>query len=373
MSKIATKPPVAPRPELERFEIYKPGLSVQQIRRQLGLKNVIKLASNECALGPSKKAMSAYKKVADELFRYPESRSVDLRAVIAERFRRDIGEVIIGNGSDEIIELLAKAFLAPDDEVIVSAAAFLQYRIAAQLMGARVITVPLRGWKCNLDGMAAAITGRTKLIFLANPNNPTGTYNTVEEVGRFLSNVPERVLPVFDEAYFEFAAVNGDYPSMVLDFFKRRPIVVLRTFSKVYGLAGLRVGYGVAPEWCVTELDKIRPPFNVSVAAQAAALAALDDASHVKKAVDLNTAERARLAAELEKMGLEVVPSAANFLLFKVEPKTGFWVFEEMLRKGIIARSVDEYGLPGHMRVTVGRPSENKKFLEALREVLGKP
>jgi histidinol-phosphate aminotransferase len=373
MSNTIIKAPVAPRPELGNFEVYKPGLSIQEIRRQLGLKKVIKLASNECALGPSKKAVSAFKKVADDLHRYPESRSVELRRILAEHYRRDQAEVIVGFGSDEIIELLAKAYLQPGDEVIVSASAFLQYRIAAQLMGAKVVTVPLRGWKCNLDGMAASVTGRTKLVFVANPNNPTGTYNTAAEMERFLVNLPERVLPVIDEAYFEYAAVNEDYPSVIEDFFKRRPVVVLRTFSKIYGLAGLRVGYGIAPEWCVSELDKIRPPFNVSVPAQAAAVAAFGDASHVKKAVDLNTAERAKMAAALTEMGFEIVPSAANFILFNVKPKTGYWMFEELLRKGFIARSVGEYDLPGHLRVTVGRPSENKEFLEALREVSKKP
>jgi len=373
MNNTSFKAPLSSRPELARFDVYKPGLSVQQIRRQLGLRNVIKLASNECAIGPSKKGVSAFKKVADELYRYPESRSVELRGAIAERFRRDLGEVIVGSGSDEIIELLAKAYLSPGDETIVSASAFLQYRIATQLMGGRPVTVPIRNWKCDLDAMAAAVTPRTKLVFIANPNNPTGTYNTTAEVERFLSNLPERVLPVFDEAYFEYAASNEDYPSMVFEFFKRRPIVVLRTFSKVYGLAGLRVGYGIAPDWVVTELDKIRPPFNVSIPAQAAALAAFNDAAHVRKAVELNTGEREKMAVELTKIGFDVVPSATNFILFNVAPKTGFWVFEELLRKGIIARAVEEYGLPGFLRVSIGRPSENKQFLEALREVVKKP
>lgn len=374
MNKIAVKLPVSPRPELQNFEIYKPGLSVTQIRRQLGLKTVIKLASNECALGSSRKAVAAFKKTADDLYRYPESRSVDLRGAIAERYRRDLSEVIVGFGSDEIIELLAKAFLSPGDEAIVSASSFLQYRIAAQLMGAKPVTVPLRNWKCDLDAMAAAVTGRTKMVFIANPNNPTGTYNTVDEVERFLARLPERVLPVFDEAYFEYATFGTpDYPSMIQDFFKRRPVVVLRTFSKVYGLAGVRVGYGVAPDWCVAEMDKIRPPFNVSLPAQAAALAALGDVAHVRKAVELNAAERQKMATELSKLGFDVVPSVANFILFSVAPKTGFWVFEQLLRKGLIARAVEEYALPLHLRVTVGRPSENKKFLEALREVVSKP
>ncbi|MBV9079678.1 MAG: histidinol-phosphate transaminase [Elusimicrobia bacterium] len=364
--------PIRPRPELEHFEIYKPGLAIQQIKRQFGLKEVVKLASNECALGASPKAASAYKKLAKDLYRYPESRSVDLRRALAERHKRDLGEVIVGAGSDEIIELLAKAYLTPQDEVIVSASAFLQYRIAAHLMGARVVTVPLKNWKHDLDGMAAAVTGRTKLIFIANPNNPTGTYNTETEVNRFLAALPERVLPVFDEAYFEFASTNADYPDMVSEF-KRRPMVVLRTFSKIYGLAGLRVGWGVAPEAVVSELDKIRPPFNVSLPAQAAALAAMQDTKHVKKAVELNEKERAAMRAALEKMGFEVIPSAANFLLFRVEPRTGFEIFERLLRKGIIARVVDEYALPAFLRVTIGLPKENKKFLEALREVISQP
>lgn len=373
MSKTSFKAPLSSRPELERFDVYKPGLSIQQIRRQLGLKEVLKLASNECALGPSKKGRAAYKKASNDIFRYPESRSSDLRAVIAERFKRDIGEVIVGNGSDEIIDLLARTFLNPGDEVIVSASGFLQYRIAAQLMGAKVVTVPLKNWKCDLEGMAAAVTGRTKLIYVANPNNPTGTYATVSEVERFLTQVPERVLPVFDEAYFEYAATNEDYPSVVDEFFKRRSVVVLRTFSKAYGLAGLRVGYGVAPEWCVAELDKARPPFNVSVPAQAAALAALTDLAHVREVVKLNSQEREKMTTELQTMGFSVIPSAANFILFSVEPKTGYRVFEDLLRKGIIARSVDEYGLPGYLRVSIGRATENKKFLEALREVASKP
>lgn len=361
--------PIEPRPELGQFEPYKPGFSVRQIALQYGLKDVIKLASNENPLGPSSKARSAYKKISKELYRYPESRSVDLRGAIAENFKLDIGQVIVGAGSDEIIELLAKAFLSPKDEVIVSASSFIQYRIAARLMGATIIEVPMKNMKHDLLSMATRATTKTKLVFIANPNNPTGTYNTRAEVEQFLSALPSRVLPVFDEAYFEYASVKEDYPSIIEDYFKRRPMVVLRTFSKIYGLAGLRVGYGVAPEGCIAVLDKIRPPFNVSVPAQAAALAALRDVSHVKKSVSLNEKERARVSEEVSKIGFPVLPSAANFILFRVHPWTGRALFDALLQKSIIARSVDEYGLPDYLRVTIGDKKQNDKFLKALREV----
>ncbi len=364
--------PISPRPELERFQPYKPGLSSDQIRRQYGLRAVIKLASNENSLGPSPRALKAYKSIAETLARYPETRSTDLRSTLALRHKLDIGQVIIGAGSDEIIELLAKTYLTPQNDIVVSASAFMQYRLAAQLMGAGVTTVPMRDLKHDLVAMANAATTHTKLVFIANPNNPTGTYNTRLEVDRFLNALPPRVLPVFDEAYFEYAAGHEDYPSMIEDYFHKRPIIVLRTFSKIYGLAGLRVGYGVAPEECVREMDKIRPPFNVSKPAQAAALAALEDNKHIRKSVALNDVEKKFVGEELTKMGFEVVPSIANFLLFKVSPRKGHALFDALLQHGMIVRSVDEYGLPDYLRVTIGTRSENKKFLEALREVTQK-
>ena len=346
-------------------------MSLDQIKRQYGLKSVIKLASNENTLGPSRKAMKAYKKVAKSLFRYPETRSVDLRARLAERLNLDLGEVIIGAGSDEIIELLAKTYLSPADHVVVSASAFMQYKLAAQLMGASVTAVPLKDMKHDLMGMAAASTNRTKMVFIANPNNPTGTYNTRREVEAFLAALSPRILPVFDEAYFEYASVNDDYPSMLEDFDRKRPMIVLRTFSKIYGLAGLRVGYGVGPEACIAEMDKIRPPFNISIPAQAAAIAALTDTAHVKKSVALNEKEKTFLIPELTKRGFTVVPTAGNFILFNVAPLKGRRVFEDLLGEGVIVRSVDEYGLPDYVRVTVGTRSENKIFLAALSRVTG--
>lgn len=358
------------RPELERFQVYQPGLSIPEIERRYGLKNVIKLASNENPLGPSPKARAAYRKFEKGIFRYPESQSRDLRRMVALRHGVQESEVIIGAGSDEVIELLAKAYLTPEDEIIISASAFPQYRAAGDLMGARVVTVPMERLTHDLKSMASLATSRTKFIFIANPNNPTGTYNTRAQVDSFLAQLPAHVVPVFDEAYFEYASVKPDYPSMIKEFFHKRPLIILRTFSKAYGLAGLRVGFGVAPSWCVATLDKIRPPFNVSVSAQAAALAALDDKAHLKKTVSLNEREKKRVSDALVKMGFDVVPSAANFLLFKVSPRTtGRSLFEALLKKGVIARSVDEYGLKDYLRVSIGKPRENKIFLKALMEV----
>ena len=368
MSSFKQRTP-APRTELARFEAYRPGLSIQQIRRQYGLKRVIKLASNENSLGPSRKALAAYRRAARDLFRYPESRSTDLRGLIAAKFKVDLSEVIIGAGSDEVIELLAKTYLGHDDHVVVSTPCFMQYRLAAQLMGAAITEVPLTGMRYDMEKILAAVTGRTKLIFFAQPNNPTGTYATRLEIETFLRRLPERVLPIFDEAYFEYAAANEDYPNMIEDYFHDRPMVVLRTFSKVHGLAALRVGFGVAPESVITEMDKIRPPFNVSIPAQAAAAASLLNERHMRRSVALVTRERERVIEGLTALKFTVVPSVTNFLLFETSPWKGRALFEALLQRGVIIRSVDEYGLPNHARVTVGTASENRIFLQALREV----
>lgn len=363
---------VSARPELDGFESYKPGLSMDQIRRQFKLKRVIKLASNENPLGPSPKGAAAAVRAREKFSLYPESTSRDLRAAIAEKHGVEFANVIVGAGSDEIIELLAKSFLTTSNDIIVSESSFMQYRIAGRLMGARVQSVPLAGMTCDLGGMLARVTDKTKFIFLANPNNPTGTYNNASDMNRFLKDLPDHVLPVIDEAYFEYAAGQNDYPDLLTTHFAQRPLVVLRTFSKAFGLAGLRVGYGIAPAECVRTLDKIRPPFNVSIPAQAAGLAALADAAFLKRTVGMNDREKARLARALQELGFPVVPSAANFLLFRVKPWSGRALFTELLRRGVIVRSVDEYDLPDYLRVTVGTAAQNKIFLTALREVVKK-
>lgn len=358
-----------PRPQVEKFEPYLPGRSLEQVKREYGLKAVVKMASNENALGPSPKAVAALKACASRVHRYPDGYSTDLRRALAKALGVRFEQVVLGAGSDELIELLGKAYLTPADEIIVSEHAFVRYRMAGDLMGATVKTVAMKGYTHDLAAMAAAATDKTKFVFVANPNNPTGTYNTHDEVEEFLITLPARVVPVFDEAYFEYARLKKDYPDS-LGFFKAgRTLVVLRTFSKIHGLAGLRVGYGVMPDGLVETLDRVRPPFNVSVPAQAAALAALGDRTHVRRSLKLAQTEGRRLEKALSAMRVEWVPSAANFLLVNVEPQRGTDVYQALLRRGVIVRALEEYGLPNYVRVTVGLPRENRLFLKAFEEV----
>jgi len=358
------------RPEIGHFEPYAPGRGIEQVRKQYGLKRVIKLASNENAWGTSPRVAPAVQRAAQRAFRYPDGASTELREALARRHKVSPKQVIVGAGSDEIIELLGKAFLRPSDEIVVSAHAFIRYRMAGELMGCRVRTVPMKYLRHDLEAMARCVTRSTKLVFIANPNNPTGTYNTLSEVRKFLSRLPAETLSVWDEAYFEYARKERDYGCILENHLASSRAMVLRTFSKAYGLAGLRVGYGVAPSWVVDILDRVRPPFNVSVVAQAAALAALEDTGHIRRSVEKNLEGRNALCHELEKMGLVFVPSCANFLLINIAPLSGREVFERLLSQGVIARAVEEYGLPHHLRVTVGTPEENRLFIKALKKVI---
>lgn len=362
-------PQLLPRPELSAYVEYKPGLSITEAQRRYGFKKVIKLASNENCYGTSSEALAAYKEASKLIFRYPESQSTDLRRVLSDRFGIEMSQVILGAGSDDLIELLAKAYLTQDSDIIVSASSFLQYKLAGDLMGAQVKVVPLKGMRIDLMGMVRAVTKKTKFVFVANPNNPTGTYNDRNEMDALMSNLPDHVIPVIDEAYIEYARAEPEYPSVVREFFSSRPVVILRTFSKAYGMAGLRIGYGMAPEEIVKTLDKIRSPFNVSIPAQMAAMAALGDDGFIDRSVKNNKEERKYLNQELKKLGYEVVPSVTNFILFKCAPLRGVDVFNQLLAKGILVRPVDEYGLPSYVRVTVGTRSENNEFLKQLKEV----
>lgn len=360
-----------PRRQVEKFEPYLPGRSLEQVKKQYGLKKVVKLASNENPLGPSPKAAAAIRRSAAQMHRYPDGFGTDLRRALADHLGVKVSQVTLGAGSDEIIELLGKAYLNPEDEIVVSEHAFVRYQMAGELMGARVVAVPMRDMTHDLEAMAAAVTPRTKFVFVANPNNPTGTYNTASELDRFLDALPSSAVPVLDEAYFEYARVKKDYPDAVARFKAGRNLIALRTFSKIYGLAGLRVGYGVAPEPIVETLERVRPPFNVSVAAQAAAPAALGDKAQVRRSLRLVEAEKRKLESALRKWGTAWVPSAANFLLIDVAPRRGEEVCAAMLKKGVIVRSMDEYGFKNHIRVTIGLPAENDLFLKAFRESQG--
>jgi len=361
------------RPSCSGFEPYIAGKPVETIKRELGLKKVVKLASNENPLGPSRKALAAIRKASGLLYYYPDSNSWLLRQALAKKFKLRPENVLFGCGSDELIELMARLFFKPEDEIVISEHAFIRYKMAGDLMGSKVVTVPMKNYTHDLEAMARAVTPRTKAIFIANPNNPTGTYNSAREVERLLSRLYARpgALPlvIFDEAYYEYARTQKDYPETI-SYLSRYPnLVILRTFSKIYALAGLRVGYGFASPEVVDYIDRIRPPFNVNTPAQVGAVASLEDNAQVKKGVKLVEEQKKLLYRELEKMGVPFIPSATNFILVDVGPRRGQEMFRQMLRKGVIVRAMDEYNFPSHIRVTIGLPEENKLFLKALKEL----
>lgn len=351
---------------------------MESVRRELGLKRIIKLASNENPLGPSFKALKAIQKIGRSLFLYPDGASTTLRQALAKKAGVPAARVIIGAGSDELIELLGKTFLNPGDSIVVSEHAFIRYRMAGELMGADVVSVPMRNYTHDLSAMVAAVRPDTKLLFIANPNNPTGTYNGVMELVELLKQTEalnrgrsKPLLVIVDEAYVEFAkTLQKDYPDTLELQNRFSHLVVLRTFSKAHALAGLRVGYAYADPAVIEALDRVRPPFNVSVLGQAGAAASLEDSAHVRRAVNLVISERKKVLPALARMGLPTVPSTGNFVLIDLSPRTGKVVFESLLRHGIIVRSMDEYGFPNHIRVTYGLPMENQAFLKALSEVL---
>jgi histidinol-phosphate aminotransferase len=362
------------RPEVKNLEPYLPGKPIPEVQRELGLKKIVKLASNENALGASKRAIQAIGKQAPQCHRYPEGRGTLLRQAIAQRWQVKETQVILGAGSDEIIELLGKAFFNPQDEIIISEHAFTRYKMTADLMGTKTVVVPMKNFKHYLVGMAQKVNRKTKAIFIANPNNPTGTYVNDGEVKTFLSLIQKKGLKpfiVFDEAYYEYAkAQSTDYPE-TLDYFKKGfPLVILRTFSKVHGLAGLRIGYGILPEAMVNVLDRVRAPFNVSSVAQAAAIAALEDQRHVQRSVQLVNQQMNRFIWEFDQLGLQYIPSVGNFFLVEVSPHKGQEIFERLLRRGVIVRAMAEYGFENYIRVTIGLPEENTFFIRQLKEVL---
>jgi histidinol-phosphate aminotransferase len=348
---------------IRKFSPYIPGKPIEEIKERFGLKDVFKLASNENPLGPSPKAREAIASCLAEIHRYPEGGSTRLRSALAKKVGVDAKCVIVGSGSDELIEILAKAFLEGKDNIVASEHAFIRYKMAGELMGIRVIEVPMTGFRHDLEAMARAVTPRTKIIFIANPNNPTGTYVSRDAFSRFIEGVSADKLVVIDEAYFEYARGYADYPDS-LEFQKagRKNIITLRTFSKIYGLAGLRTGYGIADPSVIAQMDRIRPPFNVTIPSQVACEAALEDTRHVEASVALNREVRSWLCEELDKKKVEYVPSAGNFVLVRTAQPAA-QVFDALLQRGIIVRPMAEYGFPNHLRVTIGTKAEMELFL----------
>lgn len=347
---------------------YQPGKPIEETARELGLDphDIVKLASNENPLGPSPKAVEAVARAAAGVNIYPDGAAFRLRSAIAEFCGVEFDQTVVGTGSSEVIELMCHALLNPQAEVVAARHAFSMYPVMSQLFGSTYVEVPNKpDWTHDLNGFLDAVTDRTRIIFITNPTNPVGTVVTQQEIDEFMDKVPEHVLVCFDEAYREFS----DNPPDTLKFVRKgRNVIVLRTFSKAYGLAGLRVGYGVAPEHVTGMLHKARAPFNLHVLAQEAALAALADAEHVRRTVENNAAGMRFYEDAFREMGLEWIPSQGNFILVKVGQ--GRKVFNDMLARGVIVRAQDGYGLPEWIRISIGTPAENARCLEVLREVL---
>ena len=356
-------------PALAHLPVYQPGRPIEEVARELGLeaKSIIKLASNENPFGPSPKAIAALQAGLGGLNLYPDGNAFYLKQKLAAKLRVDAAHLVLGNGSNEIIEFLGHALLRPGTEVVVSQYCFAIYPIITKLFGARLTTVPAKDYGHDLPAMLRAITPETQLVFVANPNNPTGTFVPREEVIEFVNQVPDHVTLVMDEAYLEFLVDPLDLAPLVRSG-ARKNLVLMRTFSKIYGLAGLRVGYGIASAELVTALEKVRQPFNLNLPAQMAALAALEDDEHVRKTRDNNFAGLRFYEESFRKAGLEYVPSAANFILVRV--KEGQWVFEAMQRQGVIVRPIGGYQLPDWIRISVGTPEENRRCMAALKASL---
>ena len=346
---------------------YPPGKPIEELEREYGIFDSIKLASNENPLGPSPKAVAAIAAAVGTLHRYPDGECFYLKRALGRKLGVSPESLIIGNGSNEIIELVVRTFMQRGDEAVLADQAFAIYRLVVQAAGGRSRIVPLRHFTHDLEAMLDAITPATRVVFLANPNNPTGTGFLRQPWQDFLAAVPRHVLVVMDEAYFEFVD-DPDYPDSLADHGQDRWLITLRTFSKIYGLAGLRVGYGVAHPELVELMNRVRQPFNVSSIAQVAALAALDDDAHVEHTRSANRAGMAYLRAQCERLGLEYVPSWANFLLIRVG--NGKRVYEALLREGVIVRPMLVYGFPEHVRVTVGTADENARCIRALEGVV---
>jgi histidinol-phosphate aminotransferase len=349
---------------IESIEPYKPGKPLEELERELGIKDAIKLASNENPLGPSKKALAVLKKGLTGLHRYPEGSGRRLREAIAQKHKLRPEQVILGNGSDEIMDLAAKTFLEPGDEAIIGDLTFAIYHISVTAHHGVSVRVPLRDGRVDLEAMAAKFTPLTRLVFICNPNNPTGTMIHRRELDRFLSRLPQNVLVIMDEAYAEYAD-DPEFPNTIEDVRRGAPILVLRTFSKMYGLAGLRIGYGLSGPAVVEAMNRVRLPFNTNSPAQAAALAALSDERHLTRSLRVNREGRRYLSESFAALGMKFLPSQANFI-YADTGRDGAAVYERLLRKGVIVRHIQGRWL----RVSIGRPAENRRFVKALREVL---
>ncbi|WP_158212355.1 histidinol-phosphate transaminase [Natranaerobius trueperi] len=346
---------------------YVQGTTFEQVKKQYNLDNITKLSSNENPHGPSERAFKAIEEHSKNVSVYPDGSYQDLKERLSKLNNLDVNNIVLGNGSDELIKLLLAAFLNPGEKVITADITFSVYKHACTMMDGEIVKVPLKNFTHDLNGILDAITPNTKMIFICNPNNPTGTIVTHEQVQSFLDKLPSEVIVVFDEAYCEYVS-SPNFPN-TLEFIRQGyPVVSLRTFSKLYGLAGLRVGYGFAPKEVVDIIEKVRVPFNVNLIGYKAALASLDDTFHTKFSIKENNNGKVYLKNELEKLGLEVEPTEANFLLINVKGDD-LKVTEELIKRGVIVRSGSHLGIKGYIRVTIGRREDNERLVEALSKI----
>lgn len=349
---------------------YIPGKPIEELEREIGIKDSIKLASNENPIGPSPEALRALieclvnPSTSSSINRYPDGSGYHLKKALAERLSIREDNLILGNGTNELIDIAARTFLRPGDEAVMADPSFVVYPMAVQAIGGKAIQIPLKNCKHDLEAMAHATTQRTKIIFVANPNNPTGTINKEEEFDRLMSRVPEGVLVVVDEAYCEYVT-DTRYADSLKHFRSGKDVLILRTFSKIYGLAGLRIGYGIARTEILLEMNKLRPPFNTNSMAQKAALHALGDDAHVKYSQEINREGKKYLYEKLNSLKVRYIPTEANFIYILVG-KDAHLLYNKMLRHGVIVRPVGSQ----EMRVTIGLPEENKRFIEVLTLVM---
>ncbi len=356
------------RPEVFTLKPYVPGKPIEEVKRELGLEDIIKMASNENPLGSSPKAIEAVRQSLGVMHLYPDANCFNLKTRLAAITGISANGILIGNGSDEILMLLSATFLNRGDQIIFAQPSFSEYEFTAKIMGGECIEVPLVDFAHDLDSLLAAITDRTKMVYICNPNNPTGTIVGAAAIESFMAKVPDDVLVVFDEAYSEYVE-SPDFISGVKYVKAGRNAIVLRTFSKIYGLAALRVGYALTLPAIAQAVEMITEPFNVNMLAQVAALAAIDDSEHVEHSQKVNSDGKKYLYNELEKMGIEYVPTEANFI-FLDTGKNSQEVFQAMLRLGVIVRTGDIFGHPNFIRVTIGSQSENERFIDSLQQVL---
>ena len=353
---------------ISRLKPYQPGKPIEEVEREYGISDSIKLASNENPLGPSPAAIEALKGFFDQINLYPDGGGFYLTRAIAKEYNVNVENIILGNGSCEIIENLCKMMLTPEDSVVISDLTFIIYKLASMMENAEIINVPLVDLRYDLKGMASAVKANTKIVFFANPNNPTGTIFTAGELDEFMEKLPEHILVVMDEAYFEYVK-DKNFPDSFKYLREGRNIIILRTFSKIHGLAGLRIGYGFADEKLIESMNKVRSPFNTNSVAQVAALAALGDKNHVKRSVKNNLEGNQYISRNFDRLGIKYAPSQANFVFFETEKDAGE-VYVSLIKNGIITRPMAGWGNPKALRVTIGTLEECKKFIKVLEEII---